>query len=1289
MAEPIIVDADPAAPAVKASEPVQLTADSTQLNGTHTNGTYGTSATDSGSATKSADTSSVQNAVDTSTPAVSSTTPTNAVTTAASASTSTPTVADTKPASTRTTTRRAASLSTPPPATALPAAPYVILSVEAPNNRSARVEAVPSDLIVEIRHFLLSCPETCEYTQYHLEWQQQPLNDYAELGMYDGLVKAAGGGGTGGEGRVEVLKMVNEWYDERGARLHVRRVREMLVSPPCHVQTSLVLTLDEQQERERKKKEKGEKRRGQGKDNSSGGMETEAADSAEKMDEAFSPIYSLPPTASSTSASASPSSLISLADYQSHCHATPPSPPVLSCLHSLTYSAYNPPPPSRKLRGDLLYLTVHTLENNHLHITAAIDGFYVNQSTDDEWSGEMSSSGYKSHSLVELLRKASPLFHTRFNQNLARRVLMHPFQQQDVIVAAHSWLSSRTEHTADEGRAEDALLQTYGMDVRGAMRDWNEEYQSCVEMEVVGEDERVRRDSHLQRVYSEYVLAAREAAAAILNGHIAPVNALDPPRQHVYIYNSIFFSHAVDGRSLYSPPLTPLQADTIFHKQANADLHGVNRYINLHMPHLHTLATVIVDCRGRRLIAQSIIPGIFHSDRASKHVYGSMDQGETVLKSKEGEVGEEVEAVLRAASVRVHVSAHRVLDARGDEVEVVAAVDTKGIVGSDHRFYALDLMRTTPRDAGRPEARDTWAVMRPELVERYVRRIAMDRMFSADTAAGEKEKEAAGGSETGDGGKEQRQLRQLLAEQMKGTRDIDAQYIDTINSITFNPDLLVHTKHTLIPPTSPSTATELADLTALSTFLLSSIIPQFVASAALLEQPAADGEELTRLLHEAGVSVRWLGAVCREAEKRSVRWLAWLCTVEMVVRAVKCIMREEMREVEAGHQLVGAGRVDGWYYGSVLVRGLNGVLGKRGLGVGVTEDELSTAIAVLKQHREERDKQQQAEMDGADRPKPRTGTGSHHTHGSNKKSKRPTHNSASAPSAASTVLRLPDGRKAPVDPLSAVNVWVAIRDAVKEKYGFELPSIVALSGCEKLSVLRAVCRRLGIVVVAKEYDLVGSNEPFTLDDVIDVLPVVKQLDIVNEDAEQLVQSAVASLQQGHLSYAYQYLSDAMQSHNVLYGPMHVRTAAVYQLLALTCYQAGDVAAAVDFAQRCVLIYERVCGMDDARTAHAHLALALYLQTSGHSDAAAVHCQHALWIYQLLAGENSVYAAAACANMGMINQSKGRLRDGLRWCEEALKRNVAALGDNHVQVGLRSATQPHTQRGRRAGGAWWV
>ena len=128
------------------------------------------------------------------------------------------------------------------------------------------MEAVASDLVLEIRHFLLSCPETCEYTCYHLQHGGVVLNDYAEIGSCDSITRAlAAGGGSGAAaaGGLEQLRIVPDLYDERGVRLHVKRVREMLRSPPFHIQTSLVLTLDELQEKEKKKKEGRRKNREQ------------------------------------------------------------------------------------------------------------------------------------------------------------------------------------------------------------------------------------------------------------------------------------------------------------------------------------------------------------------------------------------------------------------------------------------------------------------------------------------------------------------------------------------------------------------------------------------------------------------------------------------------------------------------------------------------------------------------------------------------------------------------------------------------------------------------------------------------------------------------------------------------------------------------------------------------------------------------------------------------------------------------------------------------------------------
>ena len=72
-----------------------------------------------------------------------------------------------------------------------------------------------------------------------------------------------------------------------------------------------------------------------------------------------------------------------------------------------------------------------------------------------------------------------------------------------------------------------------------------------------------------------------------------------------------------------------------------------------------------MDYRGHRVIAQSIIPGIFHGDRASKHVYGSMNHGE-VIESKP-----DFHALMATAAQKLQIKSHKVVDGKGHEVELV------------------------------------------------------------------------------------------------------------------------------------------------------------------------------------------------------------------------------------------------------------------------------------------------------------------------------------------------------------------------------------------------------------------------------------------------------------------------------------------------------------------------------------------------------------------------------------------------------------------------------------------
>lgn len=531
------------------------------------------------------------------------------------------TVADAPSASeeTRATVRR----STMPPESvaeessdAAPAmSPVVFLSIESPAGKSVKVETTPSDCVLDVRQFLLECPETAEYTSYHLEASFGVLNDYLELQDYPQLCVAPAPGQP-----MPVIKIVPDLYDERASRLHVRRLRELLVKPPAHIQPSVIqagyedvapgsaeekaltaatIVGDNAAAAQKKNKKKGKK----GKNAKDDPFEEFAATSSPTATAAanaapvssFTDSFSLHSFHSASKARVAESAASSLVDSVRH----------------ISFSGWNPPPGNRKLQGDLLYLELTTAEGVHVHVTSNQEGYFVNQSTNSVFNPDRAESSYKSLTLIELLKKLSVSFAHKYTRACQRKITQHPFEAMEIAPAnhlSHQWLAEAKPHTYDWNRSEDSLLNTYGMDNRGVARDWNEEYQSCRELPKTTAAERVVRDRTMYRVYSDFVDAATKGAVAVVHGHIPPVNPMDAPRSFVFIYNSIFFSFAVDGRELHDTNT----GDRVSYQMANQDMHGVKAYAQLDIDNLYTLSTVLIDYRGHRVIAQSIIPGIFH-----------------------------------------------------------------------------------------------------------------------------------------------------------------------------------------------------------------------------------------------------------------------------------------------------------------------------------------------------------------------------------------------------------------------------------------------------------------------------------------------------------------------------------------------------------------------------------------------------------------------------------------------------------------------------------------------------
>ncbi len=68
----------------------------------------------------------------------------------------------------------------------------------------------------------------------------------------------------------------------------------------------------------------------------------------------------------------------------------------------------------------------------------------------------------------------------------------------------------------------------------------------------------------------------------------------------------------------------------IYFPQSN-DLQGVKAYNSVDVDGLYTLGTVVIDYRGYRITAQSIIPGILEREQEESVIYGSIDFGKTVV----------------------------------------------------------------------------------------------------------------------------------------------------------------------------------------------------------------------------------------------------------------------------------------------------------------------------------------------------------------------------------------------------------------------------------------------------------------------------------------------------------------------------------------------------------------------------------------------------------------------------------------------------------------------------------
>ena len=1034
------------------------------------------------------------------------------------------------------------------------------VQILSPGVEPLAIQVSSMELVQEIHQLLMDREDTCHRTCFSLQLDGVTLDNFAELKNIDGLKEGS------------TVKVVEEPYTMREARIHVRHVRDLLKSmDPADayngVECSSLTFLHT----------------------------ITQGDLLEKKKTRPDSVDCTPPEYIMPGAKERP--MMPLQPGVNNKNQKTP-----QAIKVLTTSAWNPPPGPRKLHGDLMYLYVVTMEDKRYHISACPRGFYVNQSTDDEFNPRPNNPSYLCHSLIDLLSQISPAFRRSFSQMQKKRTQRHPFERVATPYQVYTWSAPSLDHTIDAIRAEDTFSSKLGYEehIPGQTRDWNEELQTTRELPRKTLPERLLRERAIFKVHSDFVTAATRGAVAVIDGNVMAINPGEEAKMQMFIWNNIFFSLGFDVRDHYKE----LGGDAAAFVAPRNDLHGVRVYSAVDVEGLYTLGTVVIDYRGYRVTAQSIIPGILEREQEQSVVYGSIDFGKTVLSHPK------YLELLNKAGQHLKILPHSVINDKEETIELCSSVECKGIIGNDGRHYILDLLRTFPpdvnflklddvdlskdvREKGFPIAhKHKLSCLRQELLESFVEdRYVMFIKFAAfhlqqlnnSKKAEEKQLREIKDYENTDEKEEKidtEEAKKLVDESMQAadSKDVVKRACAAVGSlketefdIRFNPDVFSPGIRHVDGETSLKTQKKLVQDAA--EFLLLRQIPNFIHECMDHSSAPMDGATLTEQLHNRGINIRYLGKVANLLSSvPTLEYLHSIAISELVTRAAKHIFNYYIQNADMMSMSV------------AISHFLNCLLTTQPVvqPPQIASDELLRS------------------------------------------SKRRYNNKKSSASSSKAL----DANANEWVALTQKGLWQQIKKELKSYWDFDLgcdcnvDKIVEHYKMQKISLLRSFNLKIGLQILLREYNFESKNKPtFNEDDIINVFPVVKHINPRATDAYNFYTTGQNKIQQGYFKDGYELISEALNLLNNVYGAMHPENAQCLRMLARLSYIMGDPQEALAIQQRAVLMSERVNGVDHPYTITEYSHLALYCFANTQISTALKLLYRARYLAILVCGEN--------------------------------------------------------------------
>ncbi|XP_056586170.1 clustered mitochondria protein homolog isoform X2 [Triplophysa dalaica] len=1042
------------------------------------------------------------------------------------------------------------------------------VKIQAPGTETTDFQVSPLAMVQEIRQVLMDREETCRRTCFSLQLNGVTLDNFTHLSSIPRLQEGS------------LLKVVEEPYTVREVRVHLRHVRELLKSLDITdgyngVEGSspsfLSYFIEDRMEE--------------------GTMPKRKSDGL-KYAGCYPPEHILP---------GCKKRLLMPLQPQAN------SGKFTECLKVLTMSSWNPPPGNRKMHGDLMYLSVVTMEDRHFSVTASTRGFFVNQSTAYSFNPKPANPSILSHALLDLLVQISPVFKRNFSALLKKRESTHPFKRIATPFQVFSWTAPALDHTLDCVRAEDASFFRMGYEehLPGQARDWNEELQSTRELPRKNLTDRLMRDRAVFKANSDFVSTATRGAMGVIDGNVMPIDPSEEQRQQIFIWSNIFFSFASDEHDRYRD----LGGEAAAHAAPVHDLNGVRAYWAVDQEGLYLLGTVVVDYRGYRVTATTIVPGILERDREQSVVYGSVDFGKTVVSDNR------YLELLDKPSKKLRVQRQLVLNKDDTAVELCSSVEHKGIVEDLNPVcQQLGFPKRHPHHLVclRQELIEAFAEHRyqifietvslsPEHTKEINKSLGTSPIKSNSTATPQHPITAVTRSDPDAEHHTHQPVSVHNIQQERSIKHIFSSLMNTFD-IHFNPN--VFCSGVRFPKESAEDIQkQKRQLKDAAEFLLSNQVPAFAKSCLDHRAMPMDGMTLTEALHQHGINIRYLGTLLEYIEKipqkERLDHVYKIALCELITRCAKHLFKTYLL-------LTLPQAVEPSTLSSSVSHFLNCFLSSfADAGVIHLNDRWASRC---------RKRRMRSKM------------GETITAWSN---------------------------------LTPCDLWKAIGAESQEYYHYVMPCGSVKEAVEKCSLqrttlLREIAIKTGIEILLREYNFENTvnRAAFTEEDILNIFPVVKHITPRASDALHLLSCGQSKVQQGCLKDGCELISQALDLFTNVYGALHQDVCVCLRLLGRIHYILGDYAESLSHQQRAVLISERVQGIEHPNTIQEYSSLGLYCFAVGQTATALRLLYRARYLMLLVCGEDHPEMALLDSKIGLILHSMMACDLALKFLENA-------------------------------------